>query len=71
MIYVNSYLKTRVVKQTTDWDVWEGIFVQVDGEHFEEKKTFRIVNIYRPPRDNNNRENIETFSREIERYWNE
>ena len=64
MIYVISDLKTRNLKQITDSDIWEGIFVQVDGERLE--KTFVIGNIYRPPRDNNNRENIETFSREIE-----
>ena len=64
MIYVISDLKTRVLKQITDSDIWEGIFVQVDGERLE--KTFVISNIYCPPCDNNNRENIETFWRGIE-----
>ena len=41
MIYVIFYLKTRVEKQITDWDIWEGIFVQVDGERFEKNISHR------------------------------
>ena len=35
MIYVICDLKTRVLKQMTDSDIWDGIFVQVDGERLK------------------------------------
>ena len=45
MIYVISDLKTRILKQITDSNIWEGIFVQVDGERLEKKHLSSVIYI--------------------------
>ena len=44
-------------------DIWEGMFIDVTGHNLRKRLT--IGNIYRPPHDNNNNKNIETFINEM------
>ena len=44
-------------------NIWEGLYIDVTGHNLPERLT--IGNIYRPPHDNNNNKNIETFINEM------
>ena len=44
-------------------DTWEGLFIDIISVNFVNKIT--LGNIYRPPKDNNNNTNIETFINEL------
>ena len=44
-------------------DIWEGQFIDVSGHNLN--RTFTLGNIYRPPHDNNNNENVGRFIDEI------
>ena len=44
-------------------DIWEGLFIEVSGHNLHRLVT--IGNIYRPPHNNNNNANIETFIEEM------
>ena len=44
-------------------DIWEGLFIDVTG--YDLRKRLTIGNIYRPPHDNNNNTNVETFIDEM------
>ena len=43
--------------------IWEGLFIDVTGHNLRKRLT--IGNIYRPPHDNNNTTNVETFIDEM------
>ena len=43
--------------------IWEGLFIDVSGQNLHRPIT--IGNIYRPPHNNNNNANIETFIEEM------
>ena len=45
------------------WKIWEGLFVSVKDDYSE--KEFVIGNIYRPPYNNNNEDNVNTFISEL------
>ena len=44
-------------------DTWEGLFIDITSDNYVNKIT--LGNIYRPPKDNNNNTNIETFINEL------
>ena len=59
LIYLNddfTYDQRTLYKHS---DIWEGVFVDVSGPSLNRPLT--IGNIYRPPHDNNNNENISKF----------
>ena len=64
LIYVLSDFRIKILKQITQSNTWEGLFVEVKKANID--KTFIIGNIYKPPRDNNSRQNTETFINELE-----
>ena len=61
--YVNSQLNASVINVTNNSEIWEGLFVLVKG--IEQEKEIVLGNIYRPPYDNNNESNINTFVTEL------
>ena len=44
-------------------NIWEGLFIQIP--QFNNEKTIILGNVYKPPLDNNNNNNIQTFIDEI------
>ena len=44
--------------------IWEWLFISVHDPSLV--KDIVVGNIYRPPKDNNNRGNVDTFARELE-----
>ena len=64
LIYVLSDFKIEILKQITQSNTWEGLFVEVKKANID--KTFIIGNIYKPPRDNNSRQNTKTFINGLE-----
>ena len=61
--YINSQLNASVIDIENDSAVWEGLFVLV--KDINNEKEIAIGNIYRPPYDNNNETNINTFVSEL------
>ena len=47
----------------TQSDIWEGLFIDVSGQNL--RRPITIGNIYKPPHNNNNNANIESFIEEI------
>ena len=64
MTYVNSQYNTSVIDVKNDSPIWESIFVTV--KDMDIGKEFVVGNIYRPPYDNNNEQNVTTFVTELE-----
>ena len=62
--YVDSSLNASEVNIDVNSSVWEGLFVQIQDLGYT--KDIIIGNIYRPPYDNNNKENISTFISELD-----
>ena len=63
IVYINekySYKRRNLYDKS---DVWEGLFIDVNGHNLS--KTLTIGNMYKPPHDNYNNENIEKFIDEI------
>ena len=63
LIYLNNdfrYDQRTLYKHS---DIWEGLFIDVSGPSLNRPLT--IGNIYRPPHDNNNNENISKFIAEL------
>ena len=44
-------------------DIWEGLFIDVTWHNLRKRLT--IGNIYRPPHDNSDNKDIETFNNEM------
>ena len=63
--YIKSKYTTKVIDICPDSRIWEGLFVEISIENEKNSKTI-IGNIYKPPRDNNNNENIQNFISEFE-----
>ena len=59
IIYLHNTLSYELRDIYTRSDTWEGIFIDITSDNFVNKIT--LGNIYRPPKDNNNTTNIETF----------
>ena len=64
MTYVNSQYNTSVIDVKNDSPIWESLFVTV--KDMDIGKGFVVGNIYRPPYDKNNEQNITTFVTELE-----
>ena len=62
--YVDNSFEVTVIKKIDFSTIWEGLFLEL--KHDSLKNKFVIGNIYKPPRDNNNANNIYTFTTEIE-----
>ena len=63
LIYLNddfTYDQRTLYKHS---DIWEGVFIDVSGPSLNRPLT--IGNIYRPPHDNNDNENISKFIAEL------
>ena len=64
MVYVQENYKAVVTHSVSTSDIWEGLFVKITDESF--KNDIIVGNIYKPPRNNNNNENIAQFISEID-----
>ena len=64
MTYVNSQYNTSVIDVKNDSPIWESLFVTV--KDMDIGKEFVVGNIYRPPYDNSNEQNVTTFVTELE-----
>ena len=62
-IYLRDKYSFTVTGQYNQSDLWEGLFIEVQGESLEGK--LAIGNIYRPPKHNNNNATIGRFTDEI------
>ena len=62
-IYLRDKYSFTLIVQYNLSDLWEGLFIEVQGESLEGK--LAIGNIYRPPKHNNNNATIERFTDEI------
>ena len=61
--YIESSLSCSKINIENRSSIWEGLFVSVKDNYSE--KEFVIGNIYRPPYNNNNEDNINTFISEL------
>ena len=64
MIYIHNDYKAVVTHSITNSTIWEGLFVKITDKL--SKKELFVGNIYKPPRNNNNNENIDAFINEID-----
>ena len=62
--YIDDKFEVRVVKTVDNSNIWEGLFLEL--KHGSLKNKITIGNIYKPPRDNNNVRNVNTFRDELE-----
>ena len=62
-IYLSDSFSYLIKSVHEDSELWDGLFIEVSGESFCEK--IIIVNIYRPPRSNNNNKTIKQFCEEL------
>ena len=63
LTYVHTDFTASVRKSCRTSSIWEGLFIDLIGENL--LKPITIGNLYRPPRDNNNNLNIESFIGEL------
>lgn len=58
-IYLKETVKYKVLPISSQANIWDGLFIEIEIENFStSKKKIIIGNIYRPPRDNVNNYNI-------------
>ena len=62
--YLNKKYQGSVVKQVSNSTIFEGLFIKATSETLTEDLI--IGNIYRPPHDNNNRDNVDAFVSELD-----
>ena len=63
IIYLNENYCYKIRNLYTGSNIWEGLFIDINGANL--CRTFKIGNIYRPPRDINNNINIQQFISEL------
>ena len=64
MIYLNDSYSYKIPNLFTNFNIWEGLFIDISGGNLW--RTFTIGNIYWPPHDNdNNNANIQQFISEL------
>ena len=63
VIYLHEQYTYKLRNMYMRSDIWEGLFIDVSGHNLHRPIT--IGNIYRPPHNNNNNANIETFIEEM------
>ena len=59
IIYLREMYSLKFRNLCNDSDIWESLFIDVMGHNLH--KPLTICNIYRPPHDNNNDDNISKF----------
>ena len=62
--YIDTNINASVINMEITSPIWEGLFVKIQG--MENTKDIIIGNIYRPPYDNNCKENINSFTSELD-----
>ena len=62
--YIDTNINASVINMEITSPIWEGLFMKIQG--MENTKDFIIGNIYRPPYDNNYKENINSFTSELD-----
>ena len=63
--YVKSKYSKKILDICPESLAWEGLFVEISSQTDKNSK-FIAGNIYKPPRDNNNYENIQNFIHKFE-----
>ena len=63
--YVKSHLTATKIDICSHSTVFEGLVLKVENTDNKSMPPILVSNIYKPPHDNNNRENIEQFMTEI------
>ena len=63
IIYLSEMYSFKLRNLCNDSDIWEGLFIDVMGHNL--RKPLTICNIYRPPNDNNNNDNISKYLSEL------
>ena len=63
LTYVDENISASALDVDINSQIWEGMFILIKDSHTE-KETI-LGNIYRPPHDNNNKENVLTFVSEL------
>ena len=61
--YVHKKFHCDIRKNDIESRIWEGQFIDISGNNLT--KTITLGNIYKPPKNNNSVENIQTFISEI------
>ena len=62
--YIKSKFSTKILDICPDSQIWEGLFVEISSD--DDNKKVIVGNIYKPPRDNNNYQNIQNFISEFD-----
>ena len=63
--YIKSKFSTKILNICPESNIWEGLFFEISLES-DKKSKFIVGNIYKPPRDNNNYQNIQNFISEFD-----
>ena len=63
MFYTRSDYAVKTIESFKNSTVWEGLFVELKKESTDNKIV--LGNIYKPPKQNNNLENIQKFTEEL------
>ena len=64
--YIKSHLTATKINKCPKSNIWEGLLLKVNNENEKSTPNVLVANIYKPPHNNNNKENIEQFIREIQ-----
>ena len=65
MTYVKNKFTANILDICPDSQIWEGLFIEIITDDGMTSK-YIIGNIYKPPRDNNNYNNIQNFIAELD-----
>ena len=63
IIYLSEMYSFKLRNLCNDSDIWEGLFIEVMGHNL--RKPLTICNMYHPPHDNDNNDNISKFLSEL------
>ena len=63
--YIKSHLVATKIDICPNTNVFEGLVLKVENPENKSMPNIIVSNIYKPPHNNNNKENIEQFMREI------
>ena len=62
--YVDNSYDVTIKAQVKNSDIWDGLFIEI--KHDNMKNSIIVGNIYKPPKDNNNCDNVKGFVSELE-----
>ena len=63
IIYLHKKFDYTLKHIPNNSDIWEGLFIDISSNNND--KFITLANIYKPPKQNNNNSNIETFINEF------